>query len=783
MIPHSQIIKRATQIAIALAKEYKNETFGVPHLMQALLNDDIGLSTELAVNNIDIYYLRDWIEVRIEEYPRSTRSVETITADSNIAKAFEVAELIKLKLNEIQLSPLSLFIAMVRPGVGFTKEQLQTIEVNEYSLLNIGIENVEMDNSYPDLGGGNTSKAVGKSEYLGKYCVNRLLMASEGKIDPVVGRDEELRELSIILNRRQKPNALLLGDPGVGKTAIMDGYTTYLNEDEGNNTQIYEIDLGSLYAGASYKGEIEDRLKGIIKEVKQFEDVVLFIDEIHTLLDPASGAGGAMNILKPELARGEIRVVGATTLAEYREFIEPDDAIVRRFESLTINEPSDEKALSMLNAIVPAYSSHHNVDIEVEALKEAISLTRRYLKERRLPDAAIDLIDRTMASINIAKRKGPGIIDELRAKINAEEDRLSVDKAVIQMKERISPIVWMVFDELIDNVVTQGDYELLNELLNNLHIKVSSTEDQVKSENIASVVAMRTGIPLGKIQASEKEKLLGLEGNICNRVIGQDHGVKMLSDAILESRSGLKRKGLPIGSFFFLGPTGTGKTELAKALAESVFNDKNALIRFDMSEFKEEHSAALLYGAPPGYVGYKEGGLLVNKIRRKPYAVVLFDEIEKAHKSVFDIFLQILDEGKLHDKLGKEGDFSNAIILFTSNIGSEFIVSSFEQQIIPKSEKLMEIMTKYFRPEFLGRITEIIPFAPITKENIVTIFNLQLKELHNNLEDQVIKLVLSDKATEQLAHEGFNPKYGARPLRGVIRRRLTQPLSRKNCVR
>ena len=782
MIPHSTVLKRVTQIAISLAKEYKNESFGPPHLMQALLNDDVGLSTELATNDIDIYYLRDWAEVRLEEYPKSTRPVETVPADKNVAKAFEVAEMIKLKLNESQITPLSLFIALLRPGVGFSKDQIQTLGVNENTLLNIAVENAEMDKSYASVDGGGAAKPTGKSEYIGKYCINRIGVAAEGKIDPVVGRDEELRELTIILNRRQKPNALLLGEPGVGKTAIMDAYTTYCHLDEDNTTQIFEIDLGALFAGASYKGEIEDRLKGIIKEVKQFDDVVLFIDEMHTILDPASGAGGAMNILKPELARGEITVVGATTLAEYREFIEPDEAIVRRFESLKIEEPSDEKALLMLNAVIPIYSNHHQVEVEDGALEEAISLTRRYLKERKLPDAAIDLIDRTMASIRVSKDKGPEIIAEIVKNVFSEEEEaltIPVRKGVIQMKERISPIAWMGFDEQIDEVIDNEDLEKFRELLEVLNVKVSDKDNKVMSQDIASIVAMRTGIPLGKIQSSEKEKLLTLESAICNRVIGQDHGVKVVADAILESRSGLKRKGLPIGSFFFLGPTGTGKTELAKALAESVFNDKNALIRFDMSEFKEEHSAALLYGAPPGYIGYKEGGLLVNKIRQKPYAVVLFDEIEKAHKSVFDIFLQILDEGKLHDKLGKEGDFSNAIVLFTSNIGSDFIIKSFAEKIIPKSDRLIEEMAPFFRPEFLGRLTEIIPFSPITKNNIVKIFNLQLKELHTNLGMQELKLVLSDKATEELAYEGFNPKYGARPLRGVIRRRLTKPLSRK----
>ncbi|MEZ5009406.1 MAG: ATP-dependent Clp protease ATP-binding subunit [Chitinophagales bacterium] len=779
MIPHSTILKRAIQIATALAKENKNETFGPPHLMQALLNDDIGLSTELATNGIDIYYLREWAEVRIEDYPKSTMIGETIAADKDVAKVFEVAEMIKLKLNDSQITPLAIFIALIRPGVGFSKDQIQTLGINENTLLTLAVENAEMDKSLASISDNKAPKSKGKSEYIGKYCINRIELAANGKIDPVVGRDEELRELSIILKRRQKPNAILLGEPGVGKTAIMDAYTTYCYKNEEDTTKIFEIDLGALFAGASYKGEIEDRLKGIIKEVKQYDDVVLFIDEIHTLLDPASGAGGAMNILKPELARGEITVVGATTLSEYREFIEPDEAIVRRFESLKVEEPNDEKALLMLNAVIPTYSNHHKVEVDEGALEQAILLTRRYLKERRLPDAAIDLIDRTMASIRVSKDKGPEIINEIKIALNVEEGAISTRKGITQMKERISPIAWMSLDEQINSVFENEDKGHLNDLLDILLSKVGDKNNNVRSEDIASIVAMRTGIPLGKIQSSEKEKLLSLEANICNRVIGQDHGVKVVSDAILESRSGLKRKGLPIGSFFFLGPTGTGKTELAKALAESVFNDKDALIRFDMSEFKEEHSAALLYGAPPGYIGYKEGGLLVNKIRQKPYAVVLFDEIEKAHASVFDIFLQILDEGKLHDKLGKEGDFSNAIVLFTSNIGSEFIIKSFADKVIPKSNQLMEIMANHFRPEFLGRLTEIIPFSPITKEHIVKIFNLQMKELHTNLGDQEIKLELSDKATEELAYEGFNPKYGARPLRGVIRLRLTKPLSRK----
>ena len=539
---------------------------------------------------------------------------------------------------------------------------------------------------------------------------------------------------------------------------------------------------------------MEDRIKNIIKEIKQFEKAILFIDEIHLLLDSRGSIGtGVVNLLKPELARGELTLLGATTNEEYRKYIESDEAFSRRFEVVRVEEPDIENAINMLKHIVGLYEKHHELKVEPEALREAVIMAKRYSKDRRLPDSAVDLMDRTMAAI---KMMGDTSIKELDAikdrldKINkdhkdgAEELLVELKWCHKELKDKISPILLNKLEE--DDPKQDQDLEIPVALSDHLQASLSKLRglagikrDSVTKQDIAAIISYKTGIPLGKIQSKEREKLLAVGDVLKKRVVGQDHAIKAVSEAILESRSGLLKAGQPIASFFLLGPTGTGKTELAKSLADFLFNDESFLIRFDMSEFKEEHSAALLYGAPPGYVGYEEGGVLVNKIREKPYSVVLFDEIEKAHPSVFDIFLQILDEGKLHDRLGKEGDFSNAIILFTSNIGSEFISERFNKGEIPSPTEMMEIMTKYFRPEFLARLTEIVPFAPISEENAVRIFDIHLRGLTDPLTKQGVSLSISQEAKRFLTLSGFTPKYGARQIKGVIRNQLRRPISRK----
>ncbi|MCD4697469.1 MAG: ATP-dependent Clp protease ATP-binding subunit, partial [Bacteroidales bacterium] len=709
---------------------------------------------------------------------------------------FMEADNIRLKLSKDEIDPVCVLASLSTPGVGFSYEQLKTFPVNQNEIIDALIDNADLQNiltgpADPSIPGDKAKK----HNALLKYCIDKTSMAKQGKLDPVIARDREIRMVAEILSRRSKPNVIVIGEPGVGKTALVNGFVQKIVSNDGlqnfREAKIFELDYGELIAGASYKGEIEDRLKNILREIKQFDKAILFIDGIHALLDKSGGSSGAANLLVPELSKGEITVIGTTSLDNYSKFIESDEALTRIFETIKVEEPNVDIAARMLEKVIPHYEKHHNLKVEPEVIKETIRLSKRYIKERRLPDAAIDLLDRTMAVVSMTGETSKNDIDALKEnledlsknnnKIGEEAFLNELKWFYTETKNRISHILFARIDDETDPLIMESSKDLikyLKSLLKKLDGFAGEKRDKVEKPDVAAVISFKTGIPIGKVQTQERDRLMNTEEYLKKRVVGQDHAIKSISEAILESRSGLTKAGQPIGSFFFSGPTGTGKTELAKTLAEFLFQDENSMIRFDMSEFKEEHSAALLYGAPPGYVGYEEGGLLVNKIRQQPYSVVLFDEIEKAHTSVFDIFLQILDEGKLHDRLGKEGDFSNSVVLFTSNIGSDFIVESFNKGEIPKSNDLMEIMTRYFRPEFLGRLTEILPFAPISKEVVVMIFDIQLKSLLKSLETQGIELEIDPKAKEKLAKSGFTPKYGARPIVGVIRNQLRRPLSR-----
>lgn len=789
----NESVKTAIEIAQSLAKEYHNEFFYPAHLLRSMLHKEVGLKGFLDSIGKDSGYITEWAEVRMDEYPKVAQVKDKVTGDDAVKMVFDEADNVRIKMGLDKISPICVLCAISKPGVAFTTEQLKTFPVKEKEIL----ESYFNEDSFQKA--VNQPEANGNAATAGalfKYCVERTALARENKTDPIIGRDKETRMMMEILCRRTKPNVIITGEAGVGKTALIDGLAMdIVNKKVPTQLQdslLFELDLGALIAGASYKGEIEDRLKNIIKEVKQYSKAIIFIDEIHILLDSkGSMGGGAANLLKPELARGEITVIGATTNDEYRKNIEPDQAFTRRFEVLSVPEPDTESAIKMLQCLASKFEDHHQLKIEKDAVNECVRLAKRYIKDRRLPDAAIDLLDRTMAAIKLMvdtnKTELEGLTTNLGTlKVNEtqlpEHELFSEYKWLHGLvKAKISPVLLGKLEDAsqADKFETSVEFEnFLTDSLAKLTILADVNKEDVNKEDIASVISYKTGIPLGKIQAQEKERLLNMETYLKRRVVGQDHAVKALSEAILESRSGLNKKGQPIGSFFLLGPTGTGKTELAKSLAEFLFNDEKAMIRFDMSEFKEEHSAALLYGAPPGYVGYEEGGVLVNKIRQKPYSVLLFDEIEKAHPSVFDTFLQILDEGHMHDRLGKEGDFSNALIIFTSNIGSEWIAEQFAKNEMPGSNKLMEIMTKYFRPEFLARLTEIVPFAPISESSIVRIFDIQMKGLLEILDKQGISFSITEEAKKYLALHGFTPKYGARQISSVIRTQIRRPISK-----
>jgi ATP-dependent Clp protease ATP-binding subunit ClpB len=793
LLNYTNELKQAIQVAQALAKENSNENFSPAHLLKALMHKDIGLRDFLKNLNKDIYFIEEWAEVRIESYAKSSKMPDLIKADPAAVSVLSEADNIRLKIADDKIDPFCVFISLCTPGVGFNYDQLKSFPVTPGELYDALLDKTSMLASVGKSGEEAKSQSV-KNTSLLKFTNDKIQQARVGNLEKVVGREKEIRMIAEVLSRRTNSNVILIGDPGVGKTAVINGFCQLVADKKSsqwlNDLSIFEISYGNLLAGASYKGEVEDRLQGIFNEIKSFDEAVLIIEDLHELLDKYGSAPGAANIIKQELNKGEITLVATSTIDNYTKTIEKDSSLKRYFEIIKIEEANNDEILDILNCIIPAYyAKHHGLAISEEVMKETIRLTRRYLKERSLPSAAIDLIDRTMAVVRTAKDfTGPilsEITDELNKLEEIERDQQLTKKVqglLWQLVKKINPVVHAQLPEEINPEKFEDPNQLMEYLKDTLkQLSEIALKDKVsiESNDIAAVVSQKTNIPTGKLQSGERDKLLNAEQYLTQRVIGQDHAIRIINEAILESRSGLSKAGQPIGSFFFLGPTGTGKTELAKTLAEFLFNDESSMIRFDMSEFKEEHSAALLYGAPPGYVGYEEGGMLVNKIRQRPYAVVLFDEIEKAHASVFDIFLQILDEGKLHDRLGKEGDFSNAVVIFTSNIGSKFVVEAFEKNEIPASNDLMEIMSKHFRPEFLGRLTEIIPFAPISQKIAVKILEVHLKNLFKALENKKIKLEIEDDAKERLALLGFNPQYGARPLIGIIRNQIRRPLSRK----
>ena len=675
---------------------------------------------------------------------------------------------------------------------------------------------------------------------LNSYAINLNERAKSGKLDPVIGRDEEIRRVLQILSRRTKNNPILVGEPGVGKTAIAEGLAQRIVHGDVaenlKNKQIYSLDMGALIAGAKYQGEFEERLKGVVKEVTESNgEIILYIDEIHTLVGAgkSSGAMDAANILKPALARGELRTVGATTIDEYQKYFEEDKALERRFQMVMVDEPSPAESISILRGLKEKYENHHKVKIEDDAIIAAVDLSHRYITNRFLPDKAIDLIDEAASKLRLEMNSVPEKIDELNRKIKQleiEREAIKREGESPKLKEILAQLEslraeqkvydkqWKEEKSLLDSIQTKrqqiedykiqadnaervGDYGKVAEIrygkisqlqkeIDELAKKKAQNEhplinEQVNPEDIAEIVSKWTGIPVKRMLQSEKEKLLNLETELHKRVIGQDEAIKAVSDAVRRSRAGLQNEKRPLGSFLFLGTTGVGKTELAKALAEFLFNDENLMTRIDMSEYQESFAVTRLVGAPPGYVGYDEGGQLTEAVRRKPYSVVLFDEIEKAHPDVFNILLQVLDDGRLTDGKGRTVNFKNTILIMTSNVGSDIIQDYMnkindvnkERAMADCKEAVLDVLKRSVRPEFLNRIDEIIMFEPLSKENIREILKLQIKQISDMLSDRGITLSFTEKAMEYLGSKGYDISYGARPIKRLLQKELVNELA------
>ena len=702
-------------IAESYAKEHSCPQIEPAHLFRAMLHKSAGLVNYIEDTlDEDYYYLVEWCDMRMQGCTRSPYPMKGAVLSPDSESVVKEASNLCERCGIEGLVPEAVLAALVSPGVGFSAEQLRTMPLRVDKVLST------ISSSAPAAAPAGTAKAASRiaPREVSEYCYPMMESLPE---TPVIGLQNEVRSMLDVMARKDRANVLIVGDNGVGKTSLIHALLKMSQEGKWpasmTQAELFELDLISLSQGVSYKGEIEDRFKKVAEDLVGRTQPVLVIENFHRVEDKQSVLNGILPNLKKLLTKNQLQVICTSTVDGYTKDIEKDKELTSLFEKISIDEPSMEESTEILRSKCAVYEQFHKLSVAEDVPEEIIRLAKRYMPERRLPASAIDLLDRAMAS----------------AKVDAE-------MAALEGKE--------------------------------------VTVDTLQSDAVLQVVARMTGIPMGNIQSEERERLSNAEAILHRRVVGQNHAVKSILDAVFESRSGLNKKGQPIGSFFFLGPTGTGKTELAKSLAEFLFNDETAILRFDMSEYKEEHSVALLYGAPPGYVGYEEGGLLVNQIRQHPYSVVLFDEIEKAHRSVFDLFLQILDEGKLHDRLGRVGDFSNALIIFTSNIGSDYIFKSFGEGHIPTHDEMLEVMQGQFRPEFLARLTEIVPFSPITEEMISRIFDIHLGNLLKMLREQNITLKIDDSARKYVTSVGFNAHYGARPILGIIRKEIRRPLSK-----
>ena len=826
--------QESVQKAQEIASGMQQQPIENLHLLRAMLMvDENVIPYILGKQRVDSESLARTIDQMISKLPKVNGGEQYLSQDGS--KALRYAETIRTKLKDEFITIEHIFLGILK-GKDSAAKLLKDRGVTEKAVLE-AMSQLRKDEPIK------SQNAEENYNALGRYAANLNELARKGKLDPVIGRDEEIRRVLQILSRRTKNNPILIGEPGVGKTAIAEGLAhRIINGDVPENLkskQIFSLDMGALIAGAKFKGEFEERLKSVVKDVIDSDgDIVLFIDEIHTLIGAGKGDGAmdAANILKPALARGDLHAIGATTLSEYQKYFEKDKALERRFQKVVVNEPSTEDAIAILRGLKERYETHHQVRIKDGAIVAAVQLSQRYITDRFLPDKAIDLIDEAASQLKLEINSRPEVIDNIESKIRhleIEREALRREKEndkLAALNEQISELDesrkelharWNSEREVVDTIQLRkkeieqykleaeqaerdGEYGRVAELrygeirnaendLEKQKIKLKEVQgdhpmidEEVDAENIAQIVSRWTGIPVNRMLQSEREKLLSLETELHKRVVGQDEAIVAISDAIRRSRAGLHDMKRPIGSFIFLGTTGVGKTELAKTLASFLFSDENAMVRIDMSEYQERHSVSRLIGAPPGYVGYDESGQLTEAVRRKPYSVVLLDEIEKAHPDVFNILLQVLDDGRLTDNKGRLVDFRNTIIIMTSNLGSQIIRENLEkvetkerETVLEKTRReLLALLKQTIRPEFLNRIDEIIMFEPLTENQIADVVRIQVEILQKLLKENEISLEFSENAIIWIAHKGFDPQFGARPVKRLLQRAVVNELSK-----